>query len=118
MRGFLEAAARARGLQAARGLIRCSRRREQVRLPPHAASTPRIDLVVIADMVAPGARVLDVGCGDGALLRLLAENRGVDGRGIEISREGVNDCVARGSPSSRATPTPTSPTIPTTPSTS
>ena len=47
-------------------------------------------------MVTPGARVLDVGCGDGELLRLLAETRGVDGRGIEISREGVNHCVAKG----------------------
>ena len=47
-------------------------------------------------MVAPGAKVLDVGCGDGELLRLLAETRGVDGRGIELSREGVNECVAKG----------------------
>jgi methionine biosynthesis protein MetW len=68
---------------------------EASRLPaPQFA--PRIDLVVVADMVAPGARVLDVGCGDGELLRLLAEKRGVDGRGIEISREGVNHCVAKG----------------------
>ena len=63
---------------------------------PATHFTPRIDLVVVADMVAPGARVLDVGCGDGELLRLLAETRGVDGRGIEISREGVNYCVAKG----------------------
>jgi methionine biosynthesis protein MetW len=63
---------------------------------PAMQFTPRIDLVVVADMVAPGARVLDVGCGDGELLRLLAETRGVDGRGIEISREGVNYCVAKG----------------------
>ncbi len=56
----------------------------------------RVDLVVIAGMVAHGARVLDVGSGDGELLRLLAETRGVDGRGIEISREGVNHCVAKG----------------------
>src|SRR5438270_14055287 len=56
----------------------------------------RVDLVLIADMVAPGARVLDVGCGDGELLRLLAETRGVDGRGIELSREGVNEGVAKG----------------------
>jgi methionine biosynthesis protein MetW len=56
----------------------------------------RVDLVVIAGMVAQGARVLDVGSGDGELLRLLAETRGVDGRGIEISREGVNHCVAKG----------------------
>jgi len=56
----------------------------------------RVDLVVIASMVAHGARVLDVGSGDGELLRLLAETRDVDGRGIEISREGVNRCVAKG----------------------
>ena len=47
-------------------------------------------------MVEPGAKVLDVGCGDGELLRLLVETRGVDGRGIELSREGVNECVAKG----------------------
>src|SRR6202161_4923606 len=55
----------------------------------------RVDLLAVADMVQPGARVLDVGCGDGELLKLL-ESRGVDGRGIELSREGVNDCVAKG----------------------
>ena len=56
----------------------------------------RVDLVVVAEMVEPGAKVLDVGCGDGELLRLLADTRGVDGRGIELSREGVNECVAKG----------------------
>ena len=62
------------------------------------ARTPggaRVDLVVMADMIAAGARVLDVGCGDGELLKLL-ERKGVDGRGIELSREGVNECVAKG----------------------
>ena len=43
-----------------------------------------------------GSKVLDVGCGDGELLRLLAEERNVDGRGIELSQHGVNDCVAKG----------------------
>ena len=40
--------------------------------------------------------MLDVGCGDGELLRLLVEERDVDGRGIELSQQGVNDCVAKG----------------------
>ena len=45
--------------------------------------------------IQPGERVLDIGCGDGDLLQLL-ESRGIDGRGIELSREGVNHCVAKG----------------------
>jgi methionine biosynthesis protein MetW len=65
---------------------------EAARMPGGA----RVDLVVVADMVEHGAKVLDVGCGDGELLRLLAETRNVDGRGIELSREGVNECVAKG----------------------
>lgn len=56
----------------------------------------RLDLVLVADMVAHGSRVLDLGCGDGALLRLLADTRGVDARGLELSQRGVNDCVAKG----------------------
>jgi methionine biosynthesis protein MetW len=60
------------------------------------ASQTRIDLVRVAEMVEPRSRVLDVGCGDGALLRLLVDTRGVDGRGIELSQQGVNDCVAKG----------------------
>ncbi len=56
----------------------------------------RVDLIMVAEMVERGARVLDVGCGDGELLRLLSESRAADGRGIELSREGVNECVAKG----------------------
>jgi methionine biosynthesis protein MetW len=62
-------------------------------LPVNAA---RVDHLVIADLVEPGARVLDVGCGDGQLLKLLEVTRAVDGRGMEISQKGVNECVARG----------------------
>ncbi len=65
---------------------------------PHLNAGPgaRVDLLMIAAMVEPGSRVLDVGCGDGALLKILAETRNVDARGIELSREGVANCVTRG----------------------
>lgn len=56
----------------------------------------RIDHQVIASMVKSGSKVLDVGCGDGALLHLLARERGAKGRGMELSQEGVNACVAKG----------------------
>ncbi len=61
-----------------------------------AADSARIDLIVVKDMVAANTRVLDIGCGDGTLLRMLAEERGVDARGMELSQRGVNDCVAKG----------------------
>lgn len=60
------------------------------------SETIRVDLRLIADMVAPGARVLDIGCGDGALLEYLAAHKQVDGRGMELGQAGVNACVARG----------------------
>ncbi|MCY4031339.1 MAG: methionine biosynthesis protein MetW [Hyphomicrobiales bacterium] len=56
----------------------------------------RTDLMVIADMVAEGARVLDIGCENGDLLHILTRDKNVDGRGMELSQEGVNACVARG----------------------
>ncbi len=56
----------------------------------------RVDLLLIAAAVSPGCRVLDIGCGDGALLEYLARTKGVDGRGIELSQAGVNACVGRG----------------------
>ncbi|MEF2548649.1 methionine biosynthesis protein MetW [Aurantimonas sp. E1-2-R+4] len=61
-----------------------------------ANASTRIDLELIAGLVTPGSRVLDVGCGDGALLSLLEARRQVDGRGVELSQAGVNECVARG----------------------
>ncbi len=56
----------------------------------------RRDLRIIADMIEPGTRVLDIGCGDGELLDYLVHDKGVDGRGIELSQEGVNACVTNG----------------------
>jgi methionine biosynthesis protein MetW len=56
----------------------------------------RRDLQLIAEMIDDGARVLDVGCSDGQLLSYLSEQKGVDGRGMELKQTGVNACVARG----------------------
>lgn len=56
----------------------------------------RRDLRLIADLVQPQMRVLDVGCGDGALLAFLAGSKGVDARGIELSQAGVHECVTQG----------------------
>ena len=56
----------------------------------------RPDLHVVARFLEPRSRVLDVGCGDGALLHYLSEEHGVDARGIELSQKGVNQCVANG----------------------
>ncbi|MDP6691035.1 MAG: methionine biosynthesis protein MetW, partial [Alphaproteobacteria bacterium] len=47
-------------------------------------------------MIASGARVLDIGCGDGDLLHFLQRERNIDGRGMELSQDGVNASVSRG----------------------
>jgi methionine biosynthesis protein MetW len=56
----------------------------------------RPDLRVVAELIPAGARVLDLGCGDGALLDYLVHQRQVRGRGIELSELGVLACVRRG----------------------
>ena len=58
--------------------------------------TLRPDLAVIAGQIAPATRVLDVGCGDGALLATLRDTKRVDARGMEIDAALVAECVARG----------------------
>lgn len=61
-----------------------------------ANDTLRPDLALIADWIATGARVLDLGCGDGALLAYLSRTRNVTGYGLEIDPDNVIKCVARG----------------------
>lgn len=56
----------------------------------------RPDLAVIAANVAPGSRVLDIGCGDGALMAALRDDKAVDARGMELDPHDVAECVAKG----------------------
>lgn len=57
-------------------------------------TTLRADLQIISGWIAPGSRVLDLGCGDGALLAHLAAQSGVTGYGLDIHPENVIACVA------------------------
>ena len=56
----------------------------------------RIDLQIIANQIPNNSRVLDVGCGDGALLAYLRDHKRVDGRGLELSVTKVNEAVRNG----------------------
>ena len=60
------------------------------------AAEQRVDFRIIRELVEPGTRILDVGCGDGLLMSLLRRTLGVRASGIELSQTGVNDAVARG----------------------
>jgi methionine biosynthesis protein MetW len=58
----------------------------------------RVDLALIAGMIAPGTRVLDIGCSDGALIDHLFRNLGCDARGLEIDMDAVTQAVTHGLP--------------------
>lgn len=58
----------------------------------------RPDLDLVARLVPPGSRVLDLGCGDGSLLAHLAQQRGCRVQGVEVSADAFHECVARGVP--------------------
>ena len=70
-------------------------------LPPNDSHTRnqsslRADFTIFANMLRPGARVLDLGCGDGALLKFLKSTRGVKGYGIEIDDANVLAAMING----------------------
>ena len=69
-----------------------------MRSDPTAAKTTylRADLQAVASLIVPGEKVLDLGCGDGALLEYLKNNLGVTARGVELHEAGVLACVQRG----------------------
>ena len=56
----------------------------------------RTDLAIIADLVNPGARVLDLGCGEGDLLAHLQTNKGVTGYGLDVDPDNITTCIRRG----------------------
>lgn len=56
----------------------------------------RPDLAIIAELINPGARVLDLGCGDGALLAHLQKNKQVNGYGLEIDPDNITTCIIQG----------------------
>ncbi len=56
----------------------------------------RVDLNILQQWIAPGTRVLDLGCGDGTLLRSLMDNRQIEGYGLEIDPERITACIEKG----------------------
>ena len=56
----------------------------------------RLDHQLICDLITPESSVLDLGCGDGDLLRLLAQEKQVNGQGIEIDEKEIYKCVEKG----------------------
>ncbi len=56
----------------------------------------KLEHTIIAGWINSGASVLDLGCGDGELLKLLIYEKGVKAQGLELSQEAIQCCVARG----------------------
>ena len=56
----------------------------------------RPDLHIIQSWIDPGTRVLDLGCGDGTLLKYLKKAKGVEGIGLEINEMNIQNCVEKG----------------------
>jgi len=51
---------------------------------------------IIANLLPPQSRVLDVGCGDGTLIEALIKEKSIDARGVELEEENVKECIAKG----------------------
>ena len=67
---------------------------EDLTVPSTIALRP--DFAAIAEWIKPGAKVLDLGCGDGSLLRYLRDTRQVFGYGVEIDDDNLLKCFANG----------------------
>lgn len=67
-----------------------------MRSEAQALAAARADYTLIAQWVRPSSKVLDLGCGDGSLLRYLKEARGTTGYGVDIADENILDCIRNG----------------------
>jgi methionine biosynthesis protein MetW len=56
----------------------------------------RIEFKIIADLLPNNSRVLDVGCGDGTLMKFLYKEKNIDVRGLELNKENVETCISKG----------------------
>ncbi len=56
----------------------------------------RFDLQIIASWIEPGSRVIDLGCGEGDLLKFLIHHKGATGTGIEHNESKVTQCIEKG----------------------
>lgn len=65
-------------------------------MPPETLSEHRYEFNVICGIVEPGSRVLDLGCGEGTLLKMLQERCQIEGAGVEVSEEKVYACISKG----------------------
>jgi len=63
---------------------------------PENAAIKRLDHRIIADLVAPGSKVLDLGCGTGELLQILMTEKDAEVEGVEKDESGIMACVAKG----------------------
>jgi methionine biosynthesis protein MetW len=56
----------------------------------------KIEFKIIADLLPKNSRVLDIGCGDGILMKLLSDEKNIDVRGLELNEENVETCISKG----------------------
>ena len=56
----------------------------------------RADLAVVAELINPGARVLDLGCGEGELLAHLQDEKDVNGYGLDVDPDNIRTCLTKG----------------------
>lgn len=64
--------------------------------PLNNTSLSRHDLIAISNWIEPGSKVMDLGCGDGRLLKHLQDKKQVSGYGVELNAQNVTECISNG----------------------